>query len=57
MKEKREKERTALVCREKIIGMHINGRSVSEIGASLGVHRTTVSRWIKRYEEFSLKVL
>ena len=50
-KEKGRRERNSLVWRGKIIGMHQSGQSVSSISEHLGIHRTTVARWIKRDEE------
>lgn len=50
-KEKGPRERNSLVWRGKIIGMHQSGQSISAISENLGIHRTTVARWIKRDEE------
>ena len=51
VKEKGPREMSALVWRGKILGMHHSGESISAISQSLGLHRTTVARWIKRDEE------
>ena len=50
-KEERARERNSLVWSMQIIGMHQSGQSLTTISQSLGLHRTTLARWIKRYEE------
>ena len=50
-KERGARERSSLVWRGQIIGMHQSDESVTAISQKLGLHRTTVSRGIKRYEQ------
>ena len=50
-REKGNRERSALVLRGKIIGMHLSGSLKSAISEWLGIHRSTVSRWIKLFQE------
>ena len=50
-KEKVPRERSSLVWRGQIVGMHQSGESITTISQKLGLHRTTVARWIKRFEE------
>ena len=57
-REKGNRERSALVLRGKIIGMHgkiigmhLSGSSKSAISECLGIHRSTISRWIKLFQE------
>ena len=50
-KQKWDRERSSLVWRGQIIGMHQSGQYITTISQSLGRQRTTVARWIKRYEE------
>ena len=50
-KEKGPRERSSLVWRGQIVGMHQSGESIMTISQMLGLHRTTGARWIKRFEE------
>ena len=45
------RERNSLVWRGKIIGLHLSGQSIVTISRTLGMHQTTVARWIKRHNE------
>ena len=48
---KGSRERNSLVWRGKSICMHQSGQSISSISEHLGIHLTTVARWIKIDEE------
>lgn len=45
------RERTPLAIRLECINLYLEGKSMREIGRSLDVHHTTVSRWLKNLGE------
>jgi transposase len=45
------REREAVALRGKIIGLHMAGKINSEIAYMLGIHKTTVTKWLRRHEE------
>lgn len=48
---KMNRQQDTLVLRGRIVGMRESGRSIRNIGHDLGISKTTVSLWVKRWEE------
>ncbi len=37
--------------RERVVGAVLKGHGISEVAATFDIHRSTLHRWVSRYEE------